>query len=1699
VADPGAPARPAAPATLPLGSRASVPPPLTTPPPAPAAAGAPPAPDPDEPSEVFALTDTDVEILPGVEEPLRTQVTALRDAYLAEVRRIPATDKPRQALLHLEIGRIDEESLGDLGAALDHYKEAVAADPGLAAALRAVRRHQLDKGDVVAALRSLDAEVRVCPDLGQRAALFYEKGLLQLGKSDERAAEVSFRRAVELEAAFLPALAALRRIAEARGDARSTADLLLRMAQISGDSHRKGLLMAEVGVLAEGTKQTAEALERYRVALDHDPQLVGARFALERLYTARGEWGALADLWLSRADRTSDKDVDAANRFLAGVIAAHRLGEDGRATVLQEQSWSIRPARSLPLDELTDLYQRQGRLRELVETLRRRLDLGAHDLPAAIEASLLFEIGEIHEKLGNLPEALSHYREALERSPAFLPARRALMRTLRAGDLNQEAAALLRAEADGEADPARLHDLLIRLADFTERTLDSPEEAIRIYEEALGIAPGRGPSFRALDRLFTARGEWRRLASLLVSEAERTRDHGRRGALLKRMAWLEEVHLGEPEAAVKTLERLLGDPPSERDVLAGLSRVYESLDRTADLVQNLEREAAASTDEDEVLVLLLQAGELAESRLSDTGRARQLYLKVLERDPRYLPALRNLGRLYHAAGFWDELVETYKRELAASTDPRVVAILSFRVAQLLEGKLGDDAGAERFYREALKQTPDYTPALEALASLHGRRGRWKELTEILVARGAALQTPKRRAEALLRAALLAFHRLADSAQAIQLCRQALEADPGLVEALLYREQLLGTLGRFDELADELEASLNDDRRPPTVRVRDGLKLCQVRRVHLGRPDAAIAAARAVLELEPRSAEALHVLSQLHAQLGQIDDLTEALGRLADTTTDPVTATADLVHLAAVLPGDASHDAVQSEIFDRVLAIHPTHPYALTALERLARRHGDLHSLADIMRRRAEDAADPVTATVSQLTLGDLLLREHQLDEAATWYARAARTSPAWLPPVRALRLLREAQGRSSEIAELLERECELTADPEAAVRALMQAANIWLQSYMDTERAEALYAKVFERDPTNAVAFQRLTALLTGRDAFAELLPYYRRRIAVAPPEERARLLLELADLQEAHLGRPEDAVATLEEVLQLAPGSVEPLTPLARLNRQLGRWRAAAQTLETLAQVTTSAEVRRQAHAGRAELLEKEMGEDAAALAAVEAILAEAPGDREALRSAARLQRRLGNFQGTAEALGRLADGASPGERAATLLELAEVYERGLQQPAAAQEHVARAAALCCLAPEALGPLREHFAQRGDLEGLEPLLARVIAGAPAQAQGMTALRLAHAELLAGPRLRRYDEAEREIRQVLTEAPRSVSALIALGELHLLRDNPALAQVEYHSVLEQDPFRPDAYRGLRRVFTAKGEEERARLTSQVLVALGAASTQEQQLATAVASPLTAATRALGAEAYGRLLATREDPPAARAWLAALAPYLEPLFPPEPGRWGYLEGSELSASHPLRTRADAVARLLGLERPFRVGLGRARPDDVIVVAAATPLVVIGESAARLTDPRLDFLLGRALGRLLAGTEYLDHVHPRDLELTLAGVTAQFERGYGLHLGDEDQLQTTGRAVLKPLARKQKKALEEPARAFSAADPPNVTAWTEAARAGAQRCGLLVCADPAAALAVLRANRARDDELAGLLVFNLTPRYAEARALLLKGGA
>src|SRR5690606_16945904 len=147
--------------------------------------------------------------------------------------------------------------------------------------------------------------------------------------------------------------------------------------------------------------------------------------------------------------------------------------------------------------------------------------------------------------------------------------------------------------------------------------------------------------------------------------------------------------------------------------------------------RTLELEATITRDPAGLLGLWHRIGEVYERKIQDYGTAQSWYRKVLERDDCHVPTQRSLERMYNALGRWDELIEVYKLELKVLPKPAAKAALLYKIGQLCEGALGNEAEAVSNYRRAIQFDGAHLPSLRALGQLLSRRGDWKELVRLV--------------------------------------------------------------------------------------------------------------------------------------------------------------------------------------------------------------------------------------------------------------------------------------------------------------------------------------------------------------------------------------------------------------------------------------------------------------------------------------------------------------------------------------------------------------------------------------------------------------------------------------------------------------------------------------------------------------------------------------------------------------------------------------------------------------------------------------------------------------------------------------------------------------------------------------------------------------------------------------------------------
>jgi hypothetical protein len=203
---------------------------------------------------------------------------------------------------------------------------------------------------------------------------------------------------------------------------------------------------------------------------------------------------------------------------------------------------------------------------------------------------------------------------------------------------------------------------------------------------------------------------------------------------------------------------------------------------------------------------------------------------------------------------------------------------------------------------------------------------------------------------------------------------------------------------------------------------------------------------------------------------------------------------------------------------------------------------------------------------------------------------------------------------------------------------------------------------------------------------------------------------------------------------------------------------------------------------------------------------------------------------------------------------------------------------------------------------------------------------------------------------------------------------------------------------------------------------------------------------------------------------------------------------VKGDNPVRRVVAALARALGMPEP-QLFLARGEPGVVAPVAGERPGLLVGAEVPRRFSPRQQrFLYARALAHIRRGTHPLAALSAAQL----ASMTGELIRLAAPHGTDFSQLPRGDSAVAEMLARHvgpdARARLSELAARAAAAE----TDWEALAlgiRESAERAGLAVCGDPAAALAVVAAETQgglTSPEVSRLVRFAVSEAYFATRA-------
>ncbi len=974
--------------------------------------------------------------------------------------------------------------------------------------------------------------------------------------------------------------------------------------------------------------------------------------ALERLMERHERWTDLIQLW---RDALEDEEPDARNETLSKIAETYfdKL-KDGSSALdsleevfdeVKDNEHALQLLERIATSEEIDNNLRENALttvREVYEAAERPKDVVrvlGEVLPLCEEAGRKGLHAELGERLSALEEhsaALDHYAALLVLDPSSVAAQRALRREAQLTDKFDRYASALASAAEGAQEPSRkvalLNDAAVTLLEIVS---DEPA-AITLFLEAIATEGIKASDLLTVGKRLNLlleraeRSEERLRVLELLAEAE-TVDSSKR-ALVGDVARLAE-ELGEVDRALKAWQQRIDADSGDLRALDSFVDLLAKEERWNELIGALTTRTEQDVADNQKRSDLARIATVYEEKLEQDEQALQIWIRVKDSFGDTPQLIEALSRLMTRLGHWSEL--TGLLEKSNEEQVEYVANQFAHLGNAYRESLGDDVKAIECYRRALSINLAHAGARAGLAELlqqeetrnvaaaalvHSLQssGDFIGLLDIVDARLAGSDDPRKHAEVLREAADIAEIQAEDNAAALGFVNRLfpLEARDRVLEDRMIRlakaaGEWEGSLAAF---AGAQEALGNDEFAVAQMRYREAM----LREEEVGDSAGALNCCLQVIATQPDNHDAVVSTIRLAGPQGLFSDMIKAMlayaeerGEIPYDLIGAITAFADGESWRSVcdaLSAQAAESDLstrqQAELLWRVAGWQLNHiGETAAAVESLKRSiqldNTRVDTLSSLAKFQSEDRNAELYETLRRLCEIDSSNLQHFIDAAElaievlghdaqdqSLTALQGRAVGAWrgTEPAESERDPQEVVSwtlvkleehyvqtdQAQRALDLLIDGARLPFEESVSRDMRNRAAGIAADALQDANSAIDMYRAVLSHNPDDAVALEKLGDLYEKQGRLPELLGLKRQALAFVDDAERILALrLEVSGLID-QIDQTGGRLELLKENLNTQPGhapSIEAVTTLlsgmSKFEELVALLSAQAKTLE--------------------------------------------------------------------------------------------------------------------------------------------------------------------------------------------------------------------------------------------------------------------------------------------------------------------------------------------------------------------------------------------------------------------------------------------------------------------------------------------------------------------------------------------------------
>lgn len=1041
----------------------------------------------------------------------RVVTVAERQLFLTE-------DPAARASRALEIGLLWRDRLKDVAKALTAFERVIELDPENAQALHALAPLYAGAGDAERLIFTNEKLLAQAKDPGERRRLMFEIAeTCEKSLSEPRLAFEWYRRAYQ-ENADDTALGRVESVAERHGLWEDLIQVYAgERARSEDPAERVEVALKVAGLCEERLRQPARAFIVLRDALPHQPAGEGLLPELERLAVETNDWAGLLDVYarVARGRPSVGERVELLR--LRASVREDRLKDPSGAMDELIRSFALDPTTAETQKEILRLAERTGRWEDAL----------------GVQSQLFARAGSTDEKVEIAQQAAALVEEKVrDRVRAF----RAYLNAFRLAPENEGIVANL-----------------WRLAGLIGGYESSP--AAQKTPTPAPLVGGSNP-----DKTIMLQVPDTASVGDEVSDEE-----------LDLVDEIEELSATPPASPPATPPRapVSVRPPGAR----GPDSAWEEL---AQAYEHLPAPDAAARHRN-----LLSIADIWERGAHDLDRALGALERAFRLDLQDATVRGELDRIARAAERWDDVCEIYLRAAAEGVTREQAVALNHDVARIRD-ELNQTERAEERYQAILIMAPDDGPALDRLEQVYRAQERWSDLAGILEKRatGAIETAPysERRGKAFELAELYE-KRLDRPYEAIDTLERYVsgidEDERGFDHPEVVREaaeaydalsRLYARVGLWHKAVTALQEQVDLVTDAAAVRTLRG-RMAEIYERELASPDLAMETYDAILSSAPRDPEVLAAMDRLLQANGRWEPLESVLERRAELATGDERS--DLIRRRAkILEEKLSNPDAAATCLRSLGAEALSDDESTTSLLRNLRSAGLLHEALRVLTQRIDilTKEKAPAARIADLHLEIAGLKGNQLGDAPG--ARqsidaALALMPGYPDALAAMARFHLQENDFAAYADVRLREAEGQAGTPAGLAALLEAGAVCRDQMGDTSRARDCFQRALDAYPTSAEALHALASLAEGEGQLTEARKLYQRQLElVESPGEKAAVLTDLGRALWERPGDAAQAVACLDEALELAPDHLPAVITMADIFYKEQQWEQAERRL---------------------------------------------------------------------------------------------------------------------------------------------------------------------------------------------------------------------------------------------------------------------------------------------------------------------------------------------------------------------------------------------------------------------------------------------------------------------------------------------------------------------------------------------------------